>query len=131
MKRIALTLALALTTAACATPDQAGVRNPEFFRQVATLTTLESNRSAGDVARCFEERATLLPMSAIVSDEAPGRTTYRLRGFGFTFEEIDFVATPKGSRMSIFIAPNVNEKWREDFERDRAVPLRACAGAAS
>lgn len=131
MKRIAFTLAIALLTSACATPDRAGVRNPEFFRQVATQTALESARPALDVARCFEEQATLLPMSAFVRDDAADLTTYRLRGFGFTFEEIDFRATPGGSRMTIFIAPNVNAKWREDFERDRGGPLRECAATVN
>lgn len=128
MKRSALIPTLALTLAACATPDRAGVRNPEFFRQVATETTVESNRPAGEVARCFQERATLLPMSRFVADEASGRTTYRLRGFGYTFEEIDFDPASTGSRITIFIAPNVDERWRADFVRDRGAPLNACAG---
>jgi len=32
--------------------------------------------------------------------------------------------------MTIFIAPNVNAKWRADFDRDRGAPLAACAAAA-
>jgi hypothetical protein len=127
VKRIALPIALALLLSACATPDRAGVRNPEFFRQVATQSSLESTRPAAEVARCFEEQAALLPMTSFVRDEAAGVTTYRLRGFGYTFEEIDFQTVASGSRMTIFIAPNVNAKWREDFERDRRTPLEACA----
>lgn len=131
MKRHALLIALALTAAGCATPDRAGVRNPEFFRKVATQTTLDSSRPAIDVARCFEERATLLPLSSFDRSTAPAKTTYRLRGVGFTFEEIDFDATPSGSRMTIFIAPNVNVKWRADFARDRGAVLEACAATVS
>lgn len=127
MKRFALPIALALMSTACALPDRAGVRNPEFFRQVATQSSIEGARPSADVARCFEERAALLPTSSFVRDDAAGATTYRLRSFGFTFEEIDFRPTAGGSRVTIFIAPNVNAKWHEDFERDRGAPLRACA----
>jgi len=130
MMRFALPLAIVLAAAACATPDRAGVRNPEFFRQVAARTSIESALPPDKVARCFEERATLLPMARFTSVDAPRRTTYRLRGFGYTFEEIDFEATSSGSRMTIFIAPNVNAKWRADFDRDRGAPLAACAAAA-
>jgi len=79
------------------------------------------------VARCFEDRAALLPMSSFIADAAAGQTTYRLRGFGFTFEEITFEAMPTGSRAIVLIAPNVNAKWREDFARDRGAVLSACA----
>lgn len=127
MKRFALPIALALLTTACATPDRAGVRDQEVFRQVANQTILDSARPAADVARCFEDRAALLPMSSFVQGAASDGTTYRLRGFGFTFEEIDFQTAPSGSRMTIFLAPNVNAKWLADFERDRAAPPRACA----
>lgn len=127
MKRVALTLMFALTITACATPDRAGVRNPEFFRRVATQSTIESQLPPTEVARCFEARATLLPMSRFEFDEPSGRTTYRLRGFGYTFEEIDFEQTQTGSRMTIFVAPNVNARWREDFARDRGAPLNQCA----
>lgn len=130
MRRIAIPFTLALLTTACATPDRAGVRNPEFFRQVATQTTLESARPAAEVATCFEAHATLLPLSEFVRQEAAGLTTYRLRGFGYTFEEIDFQTAANGSRMTIFIAPNLNAKWREDFERDRGAPLRDCSADA-
>jgi hypothetical protein len=127
MKRLTLILALALTTTACATPDKAGVRNPDFFRKLATQTEMVSNRLAAEVASCFEERASLLPMSRFATDSATGRTTYRLRGFGYTFEEIDFDPAPSGARITIFIAPNVDDKWRTDFARDRGAPLKACA----
>ncbi|ESQ73994.1 hypothetical protein [Asticcacaulis sp. AC402] len=128
MKHVILpSLILAIALTGCATPDRAGVRNPEFFRKVATQTSLESPLAAKVVAACFEEKADLLPMSKFTRDEASGRTTYRLRGFGFTFEEIDFEDTVSGSRMTIFIAPNVDSKWRKDFERDRGNPLKACA----
>lgn len=130
MKRFALILALSLIAAGCATPDRAGVRNPEFFRQVAKQIQIDSRRPYAEFARCFEAQAALLPMSNFSDDEASQRSTYRLRGFGFTFEEIDFSATNGGSRATIFLAPNLNAKWLKDFARDRQGPLEACAAGA-
>jgi len=129
MKHLLPILTLALATSACSTPEPSGIRSPELFRQVAIRHSLASNQPAAAVALCFEAEATLLPMSDIVRDEKSGRATYRLRGFGFTFEEIDFEPTPNGSRMTVFIAPNMNAKWHLDFERDRGIPLGACAGS--
>jgi hypothetical protein len=127
MTRFTSILALSLLATACATPDRAGVRNPEFFRKVAVQTEVESTRSYAEVARCFEAQAALLPLSVFVTDDAGSRITYRLRGFGYTFEEIEFAATPNGSRATVFIAPNLNAKWHEDFAKDRDAPLKACA----
>jgi len=127
MKRTTLMLALGLVTAGCATTDRSGIRNPDTFRQVAERSVVESARPYTDVARCFEDRAALLPMSSFIADAPSGRTTYRLRGFGFTFEEITFETTPTGSRATVLMAPNVNAKWREDFARDRGAVLNACA----
>jgi hypothetical protein len=125
MKRSTLMLPLALAAAACATPDSAGVGDPASFRRVAAQSSIESTHPALEVAQCFQAQATLLPMTRFSTTSA-SLVTYRLRGFGFTFEEIDFEAAPGGSRMTVFIAPNVNARWREDFERDRSAPS-ACA----
>ncbi len=127
MKNLVLTLALGLAAAGCATQDRSGIRDPDDFRLMAERTTIDSARPHGDVARCFEARAALLPMSSFTAEE--GRTIYRLRGFGFTFEEIHFEETPTGSRVTILMAPNLNAKWRRDFARDRAAPLEACAAS--
>jgi hypothetical protein len=131
MKRIACALVLGLVTAGCATTDRSGIRDPDQFRQVAERRIIESVRSHTDVARCFEERAALLPMSTFIADEPSQQTTYRLRGFGFSFEEILFEATPTGSRATILMAPNLNAKWRDDFARDRGAVLSACAAPES
>lgn len=128
MKTYLLIASLSALVAACATPDKAGVRNPEFFRQVANKTLIESSKPYTDVASCFEETAALLPMSSFIQDEEATRTTYRLRGFGYTFEEIDFEETQGGSRITTFIAPNLNDKWLQDFARDRGAFLSSCAG---
>jgi hypothetical protein len=127
MKRIAMTIVLGLVCTGCATTERTGVRDPEEFRQVAERSFVESVLPYTDVARCFEDRAALLPMSSFIADQAAQRTTYRLRGFGFTFEEIIFEATPAGSRATILMAPNLNAKWRADFARDRGDVLTACA----
>ncbi|MDX2235893.1 MAG: hypothetical protein NW200_15440 [Hyphomonadaceae bacterium] len=127
MKTAVLALALALSTAACATTNPTGVRDPDEFRRVAQRTVIESALPYADVARCFEDRAALLPMSSFIADEAAERTTYRLRGFGYTFEEIAFEAAPGGSRATVLMAPNLNTRWREDFARDRGAALALCA----
>jgi hypothetical protein len=122
-------MVLCLMVTACAAPDSAGVRDPALFRQVALQSTVDSPGPYTDVARCFEDQAALLPMTSFIPDEAAGRTTYRLRGFGYTFEEIEFARTATGSQATIFIAPNLNDRWHQDFERDRGATLNACAAA--
>lgn len=66
-------------------------------------------------------------MSSFVVDETAQRTTYRLRGFGLTYEEITFEATVAGFRATTFLAPNLEPRWYRDFERDRGGVLNACA----
>lgn len=128
MKTYILIASLSIFAAACATPDKAGVRNPEFFRQVASKTMIESAKPYTDVASCFENTAELLPLSRFARDDEATRTTYRLRGFGYTFEEIDFEEIQGGSRITTFIAPNLDDKWLQDFARDRGAALSLCAG---
>ncbi|MCA3694717.1 hypothetical protein [Aquidulcibacter sp.] len=128
MKRQFLAIALTVLATACATAKESGIRDPERFRAIAETSTLTSTSAPEKVARCFEDRAVLLPMTTFNKDEASGTTTYRLRGYGYTFEEIDFVANQDGgSVITTFLAPGVNAKWRSDFEVGRLAVLRSCA----
>ncbi|MBI1188941.1 MAG: hypothetical protein GC206_16670 [Alphaproteobacteria bacterium] len=121
-------MAIALT--GCATRES-GIRDPERFRAIAERTELTSARAHDEVAACFRDTAALLPMSDFI-DTAPNVVTYRLRGFGYTFEEIDFAAAPgNGARITVLMAPGVNARWRHDFARDRLAPLDACVAPAA
>lgn len=116
-----------LFASGCATPDKAGVRNPEWFAKVAERSVLTSDRPFDQVAQCFERNAQLLPMTEFVGSPDQSLVTYRLRGFGYTFEEIAFEAsTGGGSTATVLIAPNLNARWRYDFKQDRLEPLHAC-----
>ncbi|MDX2238541.1 MAG: hypothetical protein NW203_13345 [Hyphomonadaceae bacterium] len=128
MKRmLALTALFTIALAGCAT-HETGVRDPQIFRAVADRFVLLSERPHAEVAACFQERAALLPMSAFVA-ASDQQIIYRLRGFGYTFEEIDFDASNAGSMVTVMIAPGVNDRWRRDFTRDRLRPLQDCAAA--
>lgn len=119
---------LAVAASACANPDKAGVRNPEWFAKVAERSVVTSNQPFDQVAKCFETTAELLPMTEFVPSADQSLVTYRLRGFGYTFEEIAFeAAADGGSTATVLIAPNLNERWRADFIEDRLEPLQACA----
>lgn len=128
MKRSLLTLVLfASGVSACATTPS-GIRDPDLFTQVAEQTRVVSIRSATDVARCFEDRAALLPMTTFRPSTEESVVIYRLRGFGYTFEEIRFEPmTEGGSSATVSLAPNLNAKWHRDFQKDRLSPLQACA----
>ena len=118
---------VAVVASGCATPDKAGVRNPEWFAKVAERSVLKSDRPFDQVAQCFEKNAQLLPMTQFVDSADQSGVTYRLRGFGFTFEEIAFEASAGGgSTATVLIAPNLNAKWRSDFMQDRLEPLQSC-----
>lgn len=128
MKRQFLAIALTVLATACATAKESGIRDPERFRAIAEQTSLTSKSAPESVARCFEDKAVLLPMTSFNTDQATGTTTFRLRGYGYTFEEIDFVVNQDGgSSITIFLAPGVNAKWRRDFEAGRLAVLRSCA----
>ena len=126
--RLLSALSLAAALAACAPAPEAGIADPDTFRATASGPVVTSRRSATEVAACFEARAALLPMSTVTADPATGGAVYRLRGFGRTYEEIIFApAAGGGSTARVLIAPNLDAKWREGFERDRGRPLQACA----
>ena len=119
--------ALALLASACAAGD-AGIRDPDTFQKVALRTEVSSRQDYAELARCFEDRAALLPMTSFIADPSGPAITYRLRGFGFSFEEIRFApASGGGSTATALLAPNLDGNWRRDFDADRLAPLRACA----
>lgn len=118
-------LGLALIAAGCAARES-GIRDHGEFRRVATSSALDSARGPAELAECFRDRAALLPMSEFRAEG--DSTVYRLRGFGFSFEEIVFAPRPGGgTRATIRLAPNLDGSWHADFERDRGAALRLCA----
>lgn len=44
------------------------------------------------------------------------------------FEEVRIMSEGGGSRAEWPIAPNLDAKWLDQFERDRGAPLRQCLG---
>lgn len=113
--------------AACTAPES-GVRSPADFNARARQTEVASRRPALTVARCFQDQATLLPFSAILTDPDGKGATYRLRGYGYSFEEIRFRPAARGSVSTVLVAPGLNSRSLADLERDRLSVLRACAG---
>jgi hypothetical protein len=71
-------------------------------------------------------------MSSFADDPQTGGKTYRLRGFGRTYEEIHFSPAPHGGSVAqVLIAANLSPKWRQDFARDRGAMLDACASGTA
>ena len=121
---------LAAALGACAAPET-GIRSPEKFAAVAETTVVNSKLEHTAVARCFEERATLLPTSTFSDYPEAGETVYRLRPYGYSFEEISFKYRGNGGSVAtVRIAPNLNAKWMADFRKDRFEVLLACAAGA-
>jgi hypothetical protein len=127
MIRYAMAGALVLALSGCVATES-GVRSPARFQDIAERTQIDSALSPAAVARCFEDHAALLPMTAFVpTHEGPG-VLYRLGGFGFSFEEIEFAPSADGgSAITIKLAPGVNARWRRNFERDRFAVVSRCA----
>ena len=126
MTRFLLIATVALM-AACTAPES-GIRSPAEFAERANRTEVTSARPALTVARCFQDTAALLPFSSMLTDADGKGATYRLRGYGFSFEEIRFRPAAAGSLATVLVAPGVNARWMADLERDRLAALRACAG---
>lgn len=121
-------LALLSLLAACAAPES-GIRDPKDFAARAERTEITSAKPPLALARCFQDTATLLPFTTLLTDADGKGATYRLRGYGYSFEEIRFrPGTGKGTQATVRLAPGVNQKWRDDFAADRLGPLRRCAG---
>ncbi|MDX2222370.1 MAG: hypothetical protein SFV21_06460 [Rhodospirillaceae bacterium] len=120
-------LMTALFLTACAAKES-GIRDPIRFREVAERTVIMSVRSTENLIACFRENAILLPTTEFIPGDDVDSTLYRLRPFGFTFEEIMFrPAADGGSTAELLLAPGVNARWRRDLELGRLQPLLNCA----
>lgn len=119
-------LTLMLFTGCAATP--AGSAGHDAFLADATPRVMTGPRASGEAAQCFEERARFLPLSEFSRDGQVGAFTYRLRVSGLWFEQVRITADGEGSRAEARLAPNLDARWRETFERDRVSALRQCLG---
>lgn len=118
----------AILLAGCANTP-AGSAGYDAFLAEATTSVITGTRAPAKAAQCFEEQAKFLPLSEFSRDGQAGVFTYRLRISGLWFEQVRIVADGHGSRAETRLAPNLNARWRDSFERDRANALRLCLGA--
>lgn len=122
--------AVALALAGCAATP-AGIQGFDAFVISTPVEVLGSTKSFREVANCFEQQASFLPLSEFSRDDSTqgaSSFTYRLRTSGLWFEQIRITQQPNGSRVEMLIAPNLNAKWRAQFDRDRVAPLQRCLG---
>lgn len=128
MNRLLPFFAISIATLAACSTTESGVRDPSRFREIAERSVIASALPETELVACFRDTADFLPSTEFLPPRNDAGTDYRLRGFGFTFEEIEFRPAPGGgSTATLLLAPGVNQKWRRDFQRDRVEPLRACA----
>jgi pimeloyl-ACP methyl ester carboxylesterase len=123
----AVFLATSLFAGCASTP--AGSAGYDAFLAEATNSVITGPRALADAAQCFEEQAKFLPLSEFSRDGQAGAFTYRLRISGLWLEQVRITADSLGSRAETRLAPNLNARWRDSFERDRASALRLCLGA--
>jgi hypothetical protein len=119
----------AVTTLAACSSTPAGSKGFDAFMSQAEPSLSSSPREVMQVAQCFEDRATFLPLSAFARDPSTNTFTYRLRISDLWFEEVRIAPEGEGSRAEWRVAPNLDDKWLSRFERDRIAPLRRCLGA--
>lgn len=121
----------AILMSGCAAPRVGHSAASEFATQAVEIV-LASSGSAGEVARCFENEARLLPLSSIRYEPDLQQTTYRLQGFGLWLEQASFRDLPQGgSEVQFRYAQNYDRRWLQNVERDRLAPLRRCAEQVS
>lgn len=124
------TLATSSLLTACSPMPSTTIDGPDAFRQHALRVQVESLSSSGDLARCFEDSAGLLPGSTITPFPASDEFTYRLRAGRFVFESISF--SPRiegGSRAIVEVTPDYKCRMQADFVSNRLAPLYRCAGS--
>jgi hypothetical protein len=128
MRTAAILLSIAALAAGCASKP-AGSAGYDAFLAESVASAWAGPRPLAEAAQCFEERAKFLPLSEFSRDNQAGTFTYRLRVSGLWFEQVRISADGSGSRAEARLAPNLDARWRGDFERDRISVLRQCLGA--
>jgi hypothetical protein len=123
----AMLLAAALAVGCASQP--AGSAGYDAFVVEAAPELWSGTRPMAESAQCFEERGKFLPLSEFSRDSQAGSFTYRLRVTGLWFEQVRITADGQGSRAEVRVAPNLDARWRDGFERDRFSVLRQCLGA--
>lgn len=111
--------------AGCTPSHVGGVRGQTAFAATARIEIHNSRHAAADMAACFRKSAKFLPKSRFTA-EPDGSARYRLAGHGLWFEEIDFMATPTGSRIEVRSSAAYDARWIARLARDRLEPLGAC-----
>lgn len=127
MRRITASLMTIAMVAGCAS-GPAGVSGYDAFIAESVPTILSGVRQAQEVAQCFEDRGSFLPLSEFSRDGATGTFTYRLRVSGLWFEQVRVSPHGPGSKAEARVASNLNDRWHQSFERDRMDVLRRCMG---
>lgn len=127
MRRITASLMTMAMVAGCAS-GPAGVSGYDAFIAETVPITLDGTRSTREAAQCFEDRGSFLPLSEFSRDGATGALTYRLRVSGLWFEQVRITPHGPGSKAEARVASNLNDRWRQSFERDRMDVLRRCMG---
>jgi hypothetical protein len=128
MRAAAIALSFAALASGCAS-QPAGSAGYDAFLAESMPSVWNGPRPMAEAAQCFEERAKFLPSSEFSRDSQAGTFTYRLRVSGLWFEQVRISADGSGSRAEARLAPNLDARWRGDFERDRTSVLRQCLGA--
>ncbi|MEY2876394.1 MAG: hypothetical protein RLZZ373_3765 [Pseudomonadota bacterium] len=119
--------ALMALSGCAATP--AGIEGHVDFVARSAPVLLAGSQPPAAAAQCFEEQARFLPLSEFSRDVAAGTFTYRLRVSGMWFEQVRIAAHGSGSQAEIRLAPKLDARWQNQFDRDRAGVLRHCLGA--
>lgn len=123
--RFALALFSAVFLSGCAAVP-GGIHGYDAFMRQTPALRLAGARPAGPAARCFQERATFLPLSEFVDERDSQGFIYRLRVAGLWFEQVRITEQDGGSRAEVWIAPNLQARWTDQFNRDRGAALAAC-----
>lgn len=127
MNRLSLLASLLFALSACAAA-RVGEIGPDAFDAGAQTVLLSSSRSSAEVARCFDERALLLPTSQVRFEPDLKRHVYVLRAHDLWLEHATFTdLAAGGSEVRFRFAANYDLRWRQMMERDRLDPLRRCA----
>lgn len=115
--------AVLLLLAACAAP-RVGVADVDVLAAQTPDEVVDSPLSVDALAACFQERADFLPLSRFVKTDDQWR--YSLAGYGAAYESVTIRPVAGGSQAQLRMG-QYDSRWAANFEKDRAVALRACA----